>query len=136
VANLLTAIKLAKYYELMGRDLVVTISTDSMELYGSRVQELREEHGEYRETDAVKDYHRYLMAVTTDHMLELGYHDKKRIHNLKYYTWIEQQQRDLADLEAQWYEYPEYWEKIQSKADDIDRLIEAFNEKTGLLKNL
>ena len=136
MANLLTAIKFAKYYEFTGRDIVVTISTDSMELYGSRVEELREKHGEYKESDAVKDYHRYLMAVSTDNMLELGHYDKKRIHNLKYYTWVEQQQRDVVDLDAQWYDYPYYWEEIQSKANDIDLLIEEFNEKTGLLKDL
>lgn len=136
VANLLTAIKFAKYYELTGRDIVVTIATDSMDLYGSRLEELREKHGEYRQSDAVKDYHRYLMAVSTDNMLELGHYDKKRIHNLKYFTWIEQQQRDVADLDAQWYDYPDYWEEIQSKSNDIDLLIEEFNERTGLLKDV
>jgi len=136
VGNLLAAIKFSKYYELTGRDVVLTVFTDSMELYKSRLKELRETYGEYSELDAVKDYHRYLMAVHTDNMQELSYYDRKRIHNLKYFTWVEQQGREVDELNAQWYDYPDYWKRIQLKADEIDQLIEEFNERTGLLKKL
>ena len=136
IANMLSAIKFAKYYELTERDVVFTVFTDSMELYESRVKELRDEHGEYSKEDAVRDFHRYLMSVAIDNMLELSYYDRKRIHNLKYFTWVEQQGRDLDELNAQWYDYPDYWRRIQSKADRIDQLIEEFNESTGLLRDL
>jgi len=130
MGNLLSAIKFAKYYELTEKDIVMTVFTDSMELYESRLRELKENHGNYAEKDAVKDFHRYLMAVTTDNMVELNYYDRKRIHNLKYYTWIEQQGRDVEELNAQWYDYPDYWKRIQGKIPEIDRLIEAFNERS------
>ncbi|NVL91395.1 MAG: pyridoxal-5-phosphate-dependent protein subunit beta, partial [Desulfobacterales bacterium] len=136
VGNLLAAIKLSKYYELTSRDLVLTVFTDSIELYGSRLQELRQTHGEYTEFDAVKDYHRYLIGVSIDNMKELSHYDRKRIHNLKYFTWVEQQGREVDELNAQWDDYPDYWKRIQSKADEVDRLIEEFNERTGLLKRL
>ena len=136
VGNLLAAIKFSKYYELTGKDLVLTVFTDSMELYGTRLKEPRETYGEYSELDAVKDYHRYLMAVHIDNMQELSYYDRKRIHNLKYFTWIEQQGRDVDELNAQWYDYPDYWKRIHAKVDEIDQLIEEFNERTGLLKRL
>ena len=58
-----------------------------------------------------------------------------RSHNLKYYTWVEQQGRDVKELDAQWYD-PHYWSGIHNQADDIDRLIEEFNEKTGVLANM
>jgi hypothetical protein len=74
------------------------------------------------------------MAVGIDNMLELSYYDRKRIHNLKYFTWIEQQGREVDELNAQWYDYHHYWKSIQAKADEIDTLIIEFNEKTGLLK--
>jgi cysteine synthase len=136
IANMLSAIKFAKYYELTERDMVFTVFTDSMELYESRLEELRDERGVYSKEDAVRDFHRYLMAVGIDNMLELDYYDRKRIHNLKYFTWVEQQGRDVDELNAQWYDYPDYWRKIQSKADKIDQLIEEFNESTGLLREL
>lgn len=136
IANMLSAIKFAKYYELTDRDVVFTVFTDSMELYESRLKELRDEHGEYSKEDAVRDFHRDLMSVAIDNMLELNYYDRKRIHNLKYFTWVEQQGRDVDELNAQWYDYPDYWRRIQSKADKIDQLIEEFNESTGLLRDL
>jgi cysteine synthase len=136
VGNILCSIKFAKYYELTGRDIVLTVLTDSMELYGSRIRELREQFGEYTELDAARDYHRYLMALTTDRMLELNFYDRKRVHNLKYYTWIEQQGRELSELNDQWYRFPEYWEKVHAQVDQIDELITEFNERTGLLKKL
>jgi len=136
IGNLIAAIKFAKYYELTERDIVFTVFTDSMELYDSRVQELREEFGEYDRALALRDHHRYLLGLSTDHMLELSHYDRKRIHNLKYFTWIEQQGRELEELNAQWYDYPDYWQGIRGQVGEIDRLIREFNEKTGLLKNL
>jgi cysteine synthase A len=136
IGNLLCAIKFAKYYELTRHDIVLTIWTDSMELYETRKEEMREELGPYTELEAHKDYHRYLMGETIDNMQELGYYDKRRIHNLKYFTWIEQQGKELHDLDSQWYDFPEFWEKIQSQVGMIDKMIERFNERTGLLCDL
>jgi hypothetical protein len=61
----------------------------------------------------------------------LTYEDRKRIHNLKYYTWIEQQGRTSEELNAQWYDR-EYWTEIQAQRDEIDRLIQSFNDAVGI----
>jgi cysteine synthase len=135
IANVLSSIKLAKWYELEEQDIVLTVFTDSMELYQSRLKELHEEHGEYSERDAAADYERYLLGTTIDYVEELRYWDAKRIHNLKYFTWIEQQGRDLEELNAQWYDR-HYWSNVHDQVDKIDALIEAFNERTGLLDKL
>jgi len=134
VANLIMAIKFAKYYELTEKDIVFTVFTDSMELYGSRMKELEEEFGPYNDTDAAIDYHRNIKALSTDYTKELNYYDRKRIHNLKYFTWIEQQSKELDELNAQWYDYENYWGRIHKQIDEIDKLIAEFNKKTGLLK--
>jgi cysteine synthase len=136
IGNLLCAIKFAKYYELTKRDIVMTVWTDSMDFYQTRLKEIREAFGPYSELKAARDYHRYLMAESTTHMHELNYYDRRRIHNLKYFTWIEQQGKELAELNSQWYDFAEYWERIHQQASEIDRLIEAFNERTGLLKRI
>jgi len=104
-----------------------------MELYQSRLKELHDAHGPYDKTDAAVDYHTHLMGMKTDAMLELGYRERKRIHNLKYYTWIEQMGRSPEELDDQWYDFPGYWDRIHSTVPRIDELIEAFNEKSGLL---
>ena len=133
IANILGSIKMARYYEMNENDIIFTIATDSMELYQSRYQELREEKGKYAECDAAADFDRCLMGVSTDWMLELSYWDKRRMHNLKYFTWIEQQGKELEELDAQWYD-DNYWKEKFNSWKEWDELIKEFNEKTGLLK--
>jgi hypothetical protein len=131
IANVLSSIKFAKWYELGENDIVLTVWTDSMELYGSRLRELHDEHGQYSEVDAAADYHRYLLGCTVDYVEELGYWDQKRIHNLKYFTWVEQQGKTYEEIQAQWYQ-PDYWSSIHGQVAEIDELIVQFNELTGL----
>lgn len=133
VANLLSAIKFAKHFELTEKDVVLTVFTDSMELYQTRLGELEEERGVYDRTQAAIDFNRHLLGIKTDYTLELRHQDRKRIHNLKYYTWIEQMGKSAEELDAQWYDYPGYWDRIHRTVEPIDRLIEAFNERVGLL---
>jgi len=45
ISNVLSAIKAAKYYEMGENDIMLTVLTDSMELYRSRIHEMREECG-------------------------------------------------------------------------------------------
>ena len=135
IANMLSAIKFAKYYELGSNDVVLTVLTDSMQLYGSRIREYREQFGDFSETDAAETYARYLHGVTTDNLLELTYASRKRIHNLKYYTWVEQQGKTFEEINTQWYD-PNYWTEIQSQVAEIDALINDFNERAGLVKDL
>lgn len=136
IGNLLSAIKFAKYYEFTGRDIILTVLTDSMELYGTRVEEMRKGRGPYTQILAAADYHRYLMGEGTANMLELRYSDRRRIHNLKYFTWVEQQGKSLEELNAQWADFPDFWNRIHQQADEIDRLIQDFNERTGVLQDL
>ncbi|MGM0381788.1 MAG: pyridoxal-5-phosphate-dependent protein subunit beta [bacterium] len=133
VANVLSSIKFAKNYELDENDVVLTVWTDSMEMYGSRLKELREEHGEYTERQAAIHYEDCLLGQEKDHVLDLGYQDRQRIHNLKYYTWIEQQGKMTEELNRQWDEYPEYWDNIHDQADDINELIREFNDRVGIV---
>ena len=128
VANMLMAIKFAKFYELTGNDVVMTVATDSMEMYQSRLKELNDERGEFTALDAAAAYHQYLMGQSLANTQELGYYDKKRIHNLKYYTWVEQQGKTYEEIQAQWYD-PDYWTSIQRMADPIDEMIESFNAR-------
>jgi len=133
IANVLMSVKFAKYYELTNKDVIITIFTDSMEMYVSRLQEAQKELGEYTEKDAIKDYHRYMLGQKTDAMIELTHYERKRIHHLKYFTWIEQQMFDLDELNRQWYDYEAYWGDIQKSTPKIDELIIEFNNWVGLL---
>jgi len=127
-SNLLSAIKTAKYYELTSDDIIVTILTDSMQLYNSRILELREQLGEYSIEKAAIDYYSTLINQKIDNFIELGYKDRKKIHNLKYFTWVEQQGKSVEELNKLWYD-KSFWQNLQSLTPTIDRLIEQFNNE-------
>src|SRR5574342_1254482 len=59
ISNVLSCIKAAKYYEMGENDIMITVLTDSMELYRSRLHELHQEYGQYSEKDAAADFARY-----------------------------------------------------------------------------
>ena len=135
IGNLVTAIKFARYYELGEHDIVMTVLTDSMEMYASRLQELNQERGGFTESDAAAVFAQHIQGLSIDNMEELTYYGRKRIHNLKYYTWVEQQGKTYEEIQKQWYD-DQYWESIPACADQIDALIEEFNAKTGLLRKI
>ncbi|MFO7895891.1 MAG: pyridoxal-phosphate dependent enzyme [Candidatus Cloacimonadales bacterium] len=133
IANIMGAIKLAKYYEMDNKKVIFTVATDSMEMYKSRIKEELENRGEFTHEEAAVVYHRDLMAIGTDNMIEMTYYEKKRMHNLKYFTWIEQQGKSVEELDAQWYD-ENYWKDQFSKVNEWDEKISEFNRKTDLLK--
>ncbi len=133
IANLLSSIKTARYYEFNDNDIIITVATDSMEMYQSRIQEYQDKNGEYTHNQAAIDYGKYIEKLGIDYMLETSYYDKKRMHNLKYFTWIEQQGKELTELNEQWYN-DNYWNERLSSSSDWDKKIQEFNERTGLLK--
>lgn len=136
IANVLCCIKMAKYYEFTEHDVVGTVLTDSAVMYGSRIEELNQMHGAYDSTQAVLDHNLHMLSLKTDNLLELTYQDRKRIHNLKYYTWVEQQGKTADELNALWYDTEGTWDAVHAQAKELDELICEFNERTGLLKGL
>lgn len=135
IGNMLSAIKTARYYEMTSDDVIITIATDSAEMYQSRLEELRYDRGNYNQTQAIKDVEKCLMGTTADWMKELTYYDRKALHNLKYYTWVEQQGKEIEDLNALWSDRT-LWDKQFHQIQRWDELIEEFNDRTGLLKGL
>ena len=136
IANVLCCIKMAKYYELGEHDVVGTVLTDSSVMYGSRIEELNQMHGAYNRNEAVLDHNIHMLGLKTDNMMELNYVQRKRVHNLKYYTWVEQQGKTSEELNALWYDVEGTWDAVHAQAKDLDELINEFNEETGLLKSL
>ena len=114
--------------------MLFTSFTDSVDLYRTRLQELRAERGDYDPVTAAVDFERRLLGVTTDHMRELTYPDRRAIHNLKYFTWVEQQGRTVEELDALW--SPSFWCDLQDRIPQWDRAIDQFNADTGALDAL
>jgi cysteine synthase A len=131
ICNLLAAIKAARYYELGESDLIFTIFTDSAEMYRSRLSELTSGRGPYNDRQAVRDFEGPLAHQRDDWFRELNYRERRQVHNLKYYTWVEQQGKTYEEIQAQW--DPEYWRALfEDEVAEFDRLIEEFNREVGI----
>jgi cysteine synthase len=130
IANVLAAIKTARYFELDGEDVLLTSFTDSAELYRTRLAELEAERGPYTERQAALDFEHYLAAATTDHVRELRYPERKALHNLKYFTWVEQQRKSVEELNALW--STGFWDDLAAELPRWDEQIAAFNRETGV----
>lgn len=135
ISNIISAIKTARYFELTSDDIIISIATDSAEMYQSRLNELNEARGPYSEKQAALDFEKCLLGTRTDSMKELSYQDKKSIHNLKYYTWVEQQGKTYEEINSLWYDN-NFWKQTYSQISFWDDMIDEFNDRTGLLKNL
>ncbi|MBN2345438.1 MAG: pyridoxal-phosphate dependent enzyme [Candidatus Aminicenantes bacterium] len=135
IANLLAAVKTAKHFEMTGDDLIVTLATDSTDLYESRLAELTAGRGAYTPLQAACDLERCLWGQEEDFFSEWTYGDRKAVHNLKYFTWVEQQGKEVADLNRLWYDR-QVWPGIFGQVERWDEMIREFNDRTGLLRDL
>eukprot|EP01105_Mastigella_eilhardi_P006474 TRINITY_DN18033_c0_g1_i1.p2 TRINITY_DN18033_c0_g1~~TRINITY_DN18033_c0_g1_i1.p2 ORF type:complete len:504 (+),score=188.29 TRINITY_DN18033_c0_g1_i1:121-1512(+) len=130
IANLMGCIKEAKYFEWNESDCLFAVCTDSMQMYQSRLAEFK---GEYTREQAAIDFAECLSALTSDHLIEMTYLEKKRMHNLKYFTWVEQQGKTCEELNSQWFE-DGYWDREigEDKLVKWDAQIMQFNKDTGM----
>ncbi len=126
IANMLSAIKTAKYFEYTENDVILSIATDSMEMYLSRMEEENHAKGTYSTIQAARDFDRCLLGQGVENLKELTYPERKAIHNLKYFTWVEQQEKDVKDLNRLWYDR-DLWPQLFAQAEVWDAMIEGFN---------
>ncbi len=123
ICNILGAIKTAKHYGLGPQDVIVTIATDAIDRYHSVMQQMTEIYGPMDETEAAVRLVSIFHRQKTDWVQEGTREVRRRWHNLKYYTWVEQQGKAIEELEAQ--RDPAYWLAEQEKVHEVDRLLLA-----------
>lgn len=129
ICNLLTAVKTAKWFELDESHVIFTCFTDSAEMYLSRLGEMNASLGPYDRTEARVDHERRLLAQGTNHFRELTYPERKALHNLKYFTWVEQQGRTVEELNVLW--DPGFWSALKDELPAWDEEITRFNRESG-----
>jgi cysteine synthase len=135
LANVVAAIKVAKHLELGADDVVMTVATDGAALYGSERDNYRAKHypDGFDEVSAGEIFAGSLEAIADDHMLELTHQERKRIFNLGYYTWVEQQGVRFDDFEKR--KDQSFWRGVVETIPAWDRLIERFNAEAGLAED-
>ncbi|HEX6386851.1 MAG TPA: pyridoxal-phosphate dependent enzyme [Anaerolineae bacterium] len=122
ICNVLGAIKTAKFYGFGKDDLIVTVCTDDIGRYHSVMQWLTEKEGVMDEAEATARMASIFHGAGMDWIQEGTVHNRNRWHNLKYYTWVEQQAKTVEQLDAQ--KDPEWWLAHQAKTAEIDKLIQ------------
>ncbi len=133
ICNVLAAIKVAKHLHLGRDDVIMTVATDGSEMYGSEraaVVAADFPHG-FGAVDAARVFGEHLASVDTSALVELGAVDRRRIFNLGYYTWVEQQGISVHDFEVR--RSQEFWRSIRSFVPSWDAAIDEFNARTGVL---
>jgi cysteine synthase len=132
ICNILGAIKLAKYQDLGGDDVIVTVATDGAEMYGTEYQKVvaRDFPKGFDAVSAGEVFGEHLAGVATDHLLELSHVDRRRIFDLGYYTWVEQQGVSVADFAVR--RNQKFWRGLRDLIPAWDARIEEFNAKTGV----
>ncbi len=132
LANIQTAIKMARRQDLGSNDLIICIATDGARLYASEIEHARQKYfnGQFGETQAAEVFGRTLSGCEPAHVLELSSGDKQRIFNLGYYTWVEQRGIPIQDFNSR--KNQSFWDDISGQADEWDRLISLFNQRVAL----
>ena len=121
VCNVLGAIKTAKFYGFGKDDVIVTILTDAIDRYRSVMQQLTEQYGPMDEVEAAVRLVSIFHKQKLDWIVEGTREMRSRWHNLKYFTWVEQQGKTIEELNAQ--KDPEYWLAQQARVTEVDKLI-------------
>ncbi len=123
ICNILGAIKTAKYYGYGKDDTIVTVATDGMDRYPSVMESMAECYGRLDEAMTVGYVESLFKGQRTDWIQPGTPENRTRWHNLKYYTWVEQQGKSVEELDAQ--RDPAWWEQHQQMVNEIDtRLLE------------
>ncbi len=133
IANIVAAIKTARRLELNQDDVLITIATDSAAMYGSERDKTmaRDFAGGFDQIEAAEIFGRALGSVTDDHVLELGHRERRRIFNLGYFTWVEQQGISVADFDRR--ADQRFWDGLAAMVPVWDALIEDTNRAAGLV---
>ena len=134
ICNIVAAIKLAKRLDLGPDDVVVTVATDSADLYAAeRAANLAHfsPDGPLDDVVAGRVFGEYLLGAVDDHLLELTDEDRNRIFNLGYFTWVEQQGVDLPEFEVR--RGQRFWRGLRELLPVWDEMIDEFNARTGVL---
>ena len=120
VCNILAAILAAAHYGFGPGQAVVTVATDGFDRYPSVLRRLDAEQGPMDDEKACRRVEIF-RSRRTGWLVEGAPEVRRRWHNQKYFTWVEQQGKTVAELRAQ--EDPAWWVAEQERAHEIDRRL-------------
>jgi cysteine synthase len=123
VCNVLGAIKTAKHYQFGKGDVIVTILTDAIDRYHSVMDDMARDYGAVDDMRGAVYVEKIFHGARTDWIKDGTPAMRRQWHNLKYYTWVEQQGKTVEELDAQL--DPEWWLHHQALIPEMDARIRA-----------
>ena len=131
ICNTLAAIKTARLLDLGESDALITVATDGAALYPSeRAKTLATRFGgEFSAPDAAEVFGEHLAHTSTEHMIDCTEADRRRIFNLGYYTWVEQQGTPFELFEER--RHQSFWRGLRRYVGVWDSMIDEFNDRVA-----
>ncbi len=132
--NALAAIAVARAHGFGPDDVIVTVATDGSELYDAEREAYLARHHRsgFDDVAAAATFHEHLgadpEADAVVHM-ECTPAERRRVFNLGYYTWVEQQGTSFEDFVARG--HLAFWDRMRHFVGDWDEMIVEFNARTG-----
>jgi cysteine synthase len=132
ICNILAAVKLAKHLDLGPDDVIATVATDGASMYESERARIvaRDYKAGFDEVAAGEAFGRWMLGAGTDNLLETTRTDRRRIFDLGYYTWVEQQGVPVELFTERWGQG--FWTGLRDKPRAWDEMITEFNGRTGV----
>jgi hypothetical protein len=131
ICNVLAAIAVARHDRLGPDDAIVTVATDGAAMYRTERDKVRARDfaDGFDEVVAAEVFGRHVLGGADGReLLDLTPADRRRIFNLGYFTWVEQQGIGFDQFVER--REPAFWTELRAILPVWDGLIEAFNERT------
>ncbi len=131
LANIQSAIKLARYHDMDEHSVLICVATDGAALYASELDGARQRYfaGRFDALEASEVFGRCLVGCEPAYVMELGSRERERIFNLGYYTWVEQRGVSTEDFSQR--RSPAFWDDVTDQLTSWDDLICQFNAKVA-----
>jgi cysteine synthase A len=132
ICNVLAAIKTARHLDLGPDDVLVTVATDGATMYATEREktERRSFPAGFDQVAAGETFGRHVLGADSDHLLALSEADRRRIFNLGYFTWVEQQGTPFEEFVAR--REQGFWIGLRERLAAWDDQIVEFNARTGV----
>ena len=130
ICNVLAAIKVARHFGYGTNDVVMTVATDSAEMYSSERRKALPKYfpSGFDAVDAAETFGECVLGTDDRHLRECSDVERNRIFNLGYFTWVEQQ-----GVPLDWFNRrreQRFWHGLHATLPDWDDMIRDFNERT------